>query len=422
MSLLSPARRRPWAAVVALGIAWRARFGRTQYLGDWISYLNVSRAVSALDWRAIFNPMWNPGYPFLVALARGLAASTAEGEWRAITLLNVVILVGAYAAWRHLIRVAIAFYKPASTGMANHPLAVWTTTCLFLGCALGLQNASAVTPDLLVTTGFLLAAARTLSLIRRRTLWDAAALGVLLAAGVWVKGVFSAFALIFLFVILLDCLTRRGGWRVLLTAAGSTARFTRAMWRSISWSSGELTFGSTGPLNYAFHVDHLPHYTNWQGGPAPLGSPIIPRGGSFPISPPSNSARPSPPPIRPTTTWPTGTKGFDWSTACRSSSARCGCRRTFWRRSRKTIRSSSGSRSRCSSRSSCPRGAGRRWRRRRRAGRSSCRRRSASRPTPPSWWRSATSGRSFSCSDCCRSRRCWIPASPGAGSWPPRPR
>ena len=265
----------PWAAVVALGLL-EGSFGRTQYLGDWISYLNVSRAVSALDWRAIFNPMWNPGYPFLVALARGLAPPTAEGEWRAITLLNVLIFVGAFAAWRHLVRVAIAFCRPASAGMASHPVAVWTTTCLFLGCALGLQNASAVTPDLLVTTGFLLAAARTLSLIRRRSLWDAAALGLLLAAGVWVKGVFSAFALIFLLVVLLDCLIRRSGWRSLLTAAAVYGALYAGYVASISWSSGELTFGATGPLNYAFHVDHLPHYTNWQGGPAPLGSPIHP--------------------------------------------------------------------------------------------------------------------------------------------------
>ena len=156
----------PWLVVAGLGCV-EGTFGRTQYAGDWISYLNVSRAIPALDWRAIFDPMWNPGYPALVALARAFAPSTPEGEWRAITVLNVLIFLGAYGAWRHLIRAGIAFYRPDSIGMANHPVAIWTTTWLFLGCCLGLENVSSVSPDLLVTMGFLLATAQALRVIRR---------------------------------------------------------------------------------------------------------------------------------------------------------------------------------------------------------------------------------------------------------------
>ena len=264
----------PWLAVASAACV-EGLFGRTQYLGDWISYLNVSRAVAALDWPGIFNPMWNPGYPLLVALARGVAPRTPEGEWYAITFLNMMIFLGTYAAWRHLIRSAIAFYRPASEGMANHPVAVWTTSWLFLGCALGLQNVSAVSPDLLVMMGFLLATAQALCLIRRRTLMDAAVLGLLLGIGVWVKGIFSAFASIFLLVILIDCFAKRSGWRLLSTTAAIYVSLFACYVAAISWSYGELTFGATGPLNYAFHVNHLPHFTNWQGGP-PFGMPIHP--------------------------------------------------------------------------------------------------------------------------------------------------
>jgi hypothetical protein len=42
----------------------------------------------------------------------------------------------------------------------------------------------------------------------------------------------------------------------------------------ISWSYGQFTLGASGELNYAFHVNHLPHWTNWQGGPPQFGEPI----------------------------------------------------------------------------------------------------------------------------------------------------
>lgn len=87
-------------------------YGRTQYLGDWISYLNVSRAVSVLDWKRIFDPMWNPGYPALVAVARVIFPHTAEGEWYAITLLNWLIFLFALGSWQYLIRAAVEFYDP----------------------------------------------------------------------------------------------------------------------------------------------------------------------------------------------------------------------------------------------------------------------------------------------------------------------
>ena len=39
---------------------------------------------------------------------------------------------------------------------------------------------------------------------------------------------------------------------------------------------GRFTLGETGSLNYAWTVNHLPHGTQWQGGPPPLGQPIHP--------------------------------------------------------------------------------------------------------------------------------------------------
>jgi hypothetical protein len=264
-----------WLAVAVLG-GVEGVFGRTRYLEDSISYLDVSRAIPALNWPEIFNPMWSPGYPLLVAIARGFAPPTLEGEWYAITLLNLVIFLGAYAAWRLLICSAIAFYRPASAEMADQPIAVWTTCWLFLGCGLGLQNVSIMSPDLLVAACFILAAALTLDLIRRGMLRDAAVLGLVLGAGVWVKSVFIAFAAIFFLVVFIACCAKRTRWRPFCVAAAIYLPILACYVASISWSYGQLTFGASGALNYAFHVNHLPAWFHWRGGPPQFGTPVHP--------------------------------------------------------------------------------------------------------------------------------------------------
>jgi hypothetical protein len=45
---------------------------------------------------------------------------------------------------------------------------------------------------------------------------------------------------------------------------------------AVSWSYGQFTLGTSGELNYAFHVNHLPHWTNWRGKSPQFGSPLHP--------------------------------------------------------------------------------------------------------------------------------------------------
>jgi len=263
-----------WLVIGVLG-ALEGLYGRTQYLGDWISYLNVSRAVSSLDWKGIFDPMWNPGYPVLIALVRGIFPKTAEGEWYAIFLLNWIIFLGEYACWRYLLRRAIEFHDPSST-LRNNPVIVWVTCCIFVSYGLCVDQISRVSPDLLVSTIFILAAAQTLQLFRRPTIGHAVALGLVLGAGYWVKGVFLSFSCIFLLTLFIASLSRKGQWRICLTATATYFLCAVPYIAAISWSYGQFTLGASGALNYAFHVNHLPHWTNWQGGPPQFGYPIHP--------------------------------------------------------------------------------------------------------------------------------------------------
>lgn len=182
-----------WLLVGAIG-AVEGIYGRTQYLGDWISYLNVSRAVSVLDWRGIFDPMWSPGYPVLVALARGVFPHTAEGEWHAITLLNWLIYLAAFASWRYLIREASEFYALLSAQperrLDDDPAAIWITCCAFLSCTLCLDRVSSVAPDLLITTLFLLSVGTGAFTSDTTCCEPRGDPGADFGAGCWAKGVF----------------------------------------------------------------------------------------------------------------------------------------------------------------------------------------------------------------------------------------
>jgi hypothetical protein len=251
-------------------------YGRTQYLGDWISYLNVSRAVSGHDWKGILDPMWNPGYPALVALARTLAPRTAEGEWYAIAVLNWIVFLATYAAVRYLVRQAAAFHDLTTASEVCRPVITWTVCSVFLSYEICFDKVSRVAPDLLVSMLFILGAAQLLRVIRLRSAMPAAILGLILGLGCWVKGVFFCDAAIFLLILLLARFVGTVPWRTLAIGASIFLALFVPYVCGISWSYGQFTLGSSGELNYAFHVNHLPHWANWQGGPAQFGQPVHP--------------------------------------------------------------------------------------------------------------------------------------------------
>jgi len=262
-----------WVLVGLLG-GIEGVYGRTQYLGDWISYLNVSQAVSSLDWRGIFDPMWNVGYPALVALARGLAPRTAEGEWYSIAVLNWIVFLGTYASVRYLLREAAAQFGPSTRKEVCQPVVTWAVCVVFLSYGLCIDKVSRVAPDLLVSILLILGVAQALRVIRIGSAMAAATLGLILGLGCWVKGVFLCDAAILLLILLILRFAGKIPWRaVAITASVYLALFIPYV-AGISWSYGQFTLGASGELNYAFHVNRLPHWTNWQGGPPKFGKPI----------------------------------------------------------------------------------------------------------------------------------------------------
>jgi hypothetical protein len=81
--------------------------------------------------------------------------------------------------------------------------------------------------------------------------------------------VFVPFTAVFIAVLSVRSLRKTCPWhypwqQVLLVSAGVLI-FLLPYTVALSWSYGHFTVGVSGTLNYGFHVDHMPHWVNWQG-------------------------------------------------------------------------------------------------------------------------------------------------------------
>lgn len=250
---------------------------------DAISYLDISRAISHFDWRMAFNPFWGFGYPLLLAMVRPLFPATPQGEWNMIHVLNLAIFLATWAAFLFLLRSLPVGSGGGSPQEANRnrvflKLAAFA---IFLALALCMNGVSSVEPDLLVACIFLFSLGLMLRLVNAPTSGRAAilglVLGLILGLGYWVKNIGWPLALIVLVTGLVALYRKRRGIRPILLAFGVFVLVSAPYVAGISHAYGQFTLGLSGPLNYSFDVDLLPHWTNWQGGPLPIyGTPVHP--------------------------------------------------------------------------------------------------------------------------------------------------
>jgi hypothetical protein len=263
--------------VVTLG-AIEGWYQRTFYTTDAISYLSVSRAISNHEWKFAFNALWSSGYPFLIAIVRPLFPSTAQGEWLAIHVLNLLILIFTYLSFLYLLKgfsPDLAEHANGDPG-AQETFLLLAGFCIFVCAELCLNGASRVSPDPLVDGLFFAALGTLIRLIRKPTVFLAALLGVILGIGYLVKAIFLPLSVIILLVTALALRRTTGKIKLSAIALAVFLVFSIPYVVGLSWSFGRFTTGETGSLNYAFHVNLLPRWTNWEGGPQGYGMPIHP--------------------------------------------------------------------------------------------------------------------------------------------------
>jgi hypothetical protein len=270
--------------VVAVLGAMEDWYGRFEYYGDAISYLEISRAITHGDWTLTFSPYWSLGYPLILVATRWMFPSGLEGEWTAIHVVNLLIFLAAYAGFLRLLKVSMSYLARVSgeDAAGSSPRSAYVLgTTIFILLQLLIKNVSQISPDLLVSCLFFLATTEGLIFALRPRRGTAVRLGLLMGLGYIAKAAFLPLSAMLFCVAALHVVTRPAGERM--------ATFCKLAWAlpafalvalpyivALSMNVGFFTLGETGSLNYAWSVNHLPSWTHWQGGPEPLGRPIHP--------------------------------------------------------------------------------------------------------------------------------------------------
>ena len=176
--------------VLLLFGAFEATYGRGDYSGDAISYLDLSRAISDGHWRLAFNSLWSIGYPLLLCLTHLTANLEPVCEWNSIHLLNLLILAGTYFSGLFLLDAILACQDVDREDRSYSRFIFAAYNCIFFAIELGMNLVSRVSPDMLVVCFYLLASGAALWMLKRACLSDGVLLGFALGLGFLAKAIF----------------------------------------------------------------------------------------------------------------------------------------------------------------------------------------------------------------------------------------
>jgi len=250
-----------WAQGVVLLAGLRcAVAGRNLTIGsDGLAYLDVGRAYLRHDWSIAVNGYWGPFYCWLLAAAIRIVHPDARQEFAALRGVNLAILVLLlYAFGRFWRSVSVWNRRFADGGV---PLAdVFPVGWVLLGYALFLTKVvwlvEAATPDLLVSAIVLLIAGELFELDdgQPHGILRYAALGVLIALGIYAKAILFYFGLFVLLALMIRSFRSRN-YRGPITAALVCALLVSPFIAALTRTLGHFSVGDSGRLNYAWFVD-----------------------------------------------------------------------------------------------------------------------------------------------------------------------
>jgi len=229
---------------------------------DGICYLDLSDAILAGDLGTAVNGYWSPGFPVLLATVR-LAFQGPEAEFLLAHIAQFFCLVFALLAFEFLLREWIRSRRDPGGAAPGTQWLVLITYPLFAWMTLALVKLPKITPDLLHAGFLLLACGQALRIGRGVTgARPGATLGLILGLGFLAKAPMLPIGLVVLFSVAVAAASLR---RAFSTAGPAAAVFLLivAGWAvALSLHAGRLTWGDTGRLNYAWHINDVRDYAH----------------------------------------------------------------------------------------------------------------------------------------------------------------
>jgi hypothetical protein len=244
---------------------------------DGIAYLDIGDAYLRGDWNTAINSYWSPLYSWILGLAMYVLQPPIRWEFPTVHVINFFIYVIALVCfeffWLRLVR--YQQNHASENGYSTLPEWAWLALgyTLFVYCALNLIKIWSVTPDMLVAAIVFLAAFVIVRIRAGEATWRSfAALGLVLGLGYLAKTAMFLLAFVFLAVSVFSIGNLHRAIRLGPIALVFFLLIAGPYVAALSTAKGRLTFGDTGKLMYAWHVNGVPH-PHWQGEVLGTGAP-----------------------------------------------------------------------------------------------------------------------------------------------------
>lgn len=248
---------------------------------DGISYLDLGDALLGGDAGAGLNGHWSPLYPALLGGALRMLAPSPTLEFPAVHLVNLVVFGAGLACCDRLVREILAARAPSGREARQCALPGASITgfayALFLWTALVQIKLVLVAPDLLVAAFVFLLASQVVRIHRKpESRRERILLGALLGLAYLAKAPMLPIAVAFLAATVRTDAPFRAQRGALATSILALSAIALPYVVALSIENERPTFGESGRLNYAWHIQGVRPYTHWRGEDGRSGSPLHP--------------------------------------------------------------------------------------------------------------------------------------------------
>ena len=276
---MSPNRLRfaPWVytlLVLLCGIGY-AEYSNYQLDGDAVSFMDIADAIRQHNLPLVVNGYWNPGYPFVLAIAKSIAKPSRWNELHVFYLANFFIFAACVGAMLFFVA-SLCALREAKAGDEFQPT-LSRPALQLIGLAGLLASAThelplgAVRADTLLLLFFLLAGGILARLLISFEFKWFPLLGLTLGCAYLTKS-FAFIPSVFLFAVLFFWgLRMKSNFRVRVVGGAVVAgviflALAGPYIYGISEQRGRLTTGDSARLNYAFFVDKMERWHEvWTG-------------------------------------------------------------------------------------------------------------------------------------------------------------
>jgi hypothetical protein len=269
-----------WAggAGTALVQAWAFRHLMNP---DGISYLDMATSLAQGHWRSLVSGYWSPLYPFLLGVALRVLRPSPAWESTVAHFLNAGIFIAALFCFELFLKALNRGPDAQTAAEGREPMPADALSGLgravFLCYTLLFVHIELIVPDMCVVAVVFLASTLLVRIQSGDGGWAVwAAFGAVLGIAYLSKAVMFPIS----FAFLACGLFAAKPWRRSIpgTAMASIAFIlvSAPFILALSNAKGRPTYGESGKIAYAEHVDGARWPIHWQGGPPGTGAPVHP--------------------------------------------------------------------------------------------------------------------------------------------------